>query len=90
MLEEASSGSRAGPGTAAATGLIGFPHQKRNQESSILGPSMRIGTTGFRQNIWPSAAHGTVDTVLVTEQAGPDDYVGMEGSIHVVRLIFQP
>ena len=47
LLEEASSGSSAGPGAATAAGLVGFAIGSETG-GSIISPSMRCGITGLR------------------------------------------
>ncbi len=47
LLEEGSSGSSAGPGSAVAAGLVGFAIGSETQ-GSIVSPSMRCGVTGLR------------------------------------------
>ncbi len=47
LLEEGSSGSSAGPGSAVAAGLVAFAIGSETQ-GSIVSPSMRCGVTGLR------------------------------------------
>src|SRR5713101_4621883 len=47
LLEEGSSGSSAGPGSATAAGLVGFAIGSETG-GSIISPSMRCGITGLR------------------------------------------
>ena len=47
LLEEASSGSSAGPGAATAAGLVGFAIGSETG-GSIISPAMRCGITGLR------------------------------------------
>ena len=47
LLEEGSSGSSAGPGSAVAAGLVGFAIGSETQ-GSIVSPSMRCGVEGLR------------------------------------------
>jgi hypothetical protein len=72
LLEEASSGSSAGPGAATAAGLVAFAIGSETG-GSIVSPSMRCGITGLRPTYGPGRANRSDDSVLVARQTRPDD-----------------
>ena len=70
LLEEASSGSSAGPGAATAAGLVGFAIGSET-EGSILSPSMRCGTTGLRPTFGRVARTGAMTLCWSLDKLGP-------------------
>jgi Asp-tRNA(Asn)/Glu-tRNA(Gln) amidotransferase A subunit family amidase len=70
LLEEASSGSSAGPGAATATGLVGFAIGSET-EGSIVSPSMRCGVTGLRPSYGRVARTGAMTLCWSLDKLGP-------------------
>jgi Asp-tRNA(Asn)/Glu-tRNA(Gln) amidotransferase A subunit family amidase len=70
LLEEASSGSSAGPGAAAAAGLVGFAIGSET-EGSIISPSMRCGITGLRPTYGRVARTGAMTLCWSLDKLGP-------------------
>jgi Asp-tRNA(Asn)/Glu-tRNA(Gln) amidotransferase A subunit family amidase len=70
LLEEASSGSSAGPGAATAAGLVGFAIGSET-EGSIVSPSMRCGTTGLRPTYGRVARTGAMTLCWSLDKLGP-------------------
>jgi Asp-tRNA(Asn)/Glu-tRNA(Gln) amidotransferase A subunit family amidase len=70
LLEEASSGSSAGPGSATAAGLVGFAIGSET-EGSILSPSMRCGITGLRPTYGRVARTGAMTLCWSLDKLGP-------------------
>jgi Asp-tRNA(Asn)/Glu-tRNA(Gln) amidotransferase A subunit family amidase len=70
LLEEASSGSSAGPGAATAAGLVAFAIGSET-EGSILSPSMRCGTTGLRPTYGRVARTGAMTLCWSLDKLGP-------------------
>ena len=72
LLQEGSSGSSAGPGSATAAGLVGFSIGSETG-GSIVGPTMRCGITGLRPTYGRVPRKRRHDAVLVARQARSDD-----------------
>jgi len=70
LLEEASSGSSAGPGAAAAAGLVGFAVGSETG-GSIISPSMRCGITGLRPTYGRVARTGAMTLCWSLDKLGP-------------------
>jgi Asp-tRNA(Asn)/Glu-tRNA(Gln) amidotransferase A subunit family amidase len=70
LLEEASSGSSAGPGAATAAGLVGFAIGSET-EGSIISPSMRCGITGLRPSYGRVARTGSMTLCWSLDKLGP-------------------
>jgi Asp-tRNA(Asn)/Glu-tRNA(Gln) amidotransferase A subunit family amidase len=70
LLEEASSGSSAGPGAATAAGLVGFSIGSETG-GSIISPSMRCGITGLRPTYGRVARTGAMTLCWSLDKLGP-------------------
>jgi Asp-tRNA(Asn)/Glu-tRNA(Gln) amidotransferase A subunit family amidase len=70
LLEEASSGSSAGPGAATAAGLVGFAVGSETG-GSIISPSMRCGVTGLRPTYGRVARTGAMTLCWSLDKLGP-------------------
>jgi Asp-tRNA(Asn)/Glu-tRNA(Gln) amidotransferase A subunit family amidase len=70
LLEEASSGSSAGPGAATAAGLVGFAIGSET-EGSIVSPSMRCGITGLRPTYGRVPRTGAMTLCWSLDKLGP-------------------
>jgi Asp-tRNA(Asn)/Glu-tRNA(Gln) amidotransferase A subunit family amidase len=70
LLEEASSGSSAGPGSATAAGLVGFAIGSETG-GSIISPSMRCGITGLRPTYGRVARTGAMTLCWSLDKLGP-------------------
>ena len=70
LLEEGSSGSSAGPGSATAAGLVGFAIGSETQ-GSIVSPSMRCGVTGLRPTFGRVARTGAMTLCWSLDKLGP-------------------
>jgi len=70
LLEEASSGSSAGPGAATAAGLVGFAVGSETG-GSIISPSMRCGITGLRPTYGRVARTGAMTLCWSLDKLGP-------------------
>jgi Asp-tRNA(Asn)/Glu-tRNA(Gln) amidotransferase A subunit family amidase len=69
LLEEASSGSSAGPGAATAAGLVGFAIGSETG-GSIISPSMRCGITGLRPTYGRVARTGAMTLCWSLDKLG--------------------
>jgi Asp-tRNA(Asn)/Glu-tRNA(Gln) amidotransferase A subunit family amidase len=69
-LEEGSSGSSAGPGSATAAGLVGFSIGSETS-GSILSPSARCGVTGLRPTLGRVTRHGAMALSWTLDRLGP-------------------
>src|ERR1700720_4577099 len=88
LLEEGSSGSSAGPGSATAAGLVGFSIGSET-EGSIVSPSMRCGVTGLRPTYGRVARTGAMTLCWSLDKLGHmTRYV--EDAILVLRAISGP
>jgi len=70
LLEEASSGSSAGPGAAVAAGLVAFAIGSETG-GSIVSPSMRCGITGLRPTYGRVARTGAMTLCWSLDKLGP-------------------
>ncbi len=70
LLEEASSGSSAGPGAATAAGLVAFAIGSETG-GSIISPSMRCGITGLRPTYGRVARTGAMTLCWSLDKLGP-------------------
>jgi Asp-tRNA(Asn)/Glu-tRNA(Gln) amidotransferase A subunit family amidase len=88
LLEEASSGSSAGPGAATAAGLVGFAIGSETG-GSIVSPSMRCGITGLRPTYGRVPRTGAMTLCWSLDKLGPmTRYV--EDAILVLHAISGP
>jgi len=88
LLEEASSGSSAGPGAATAAGLVGFSIGSETG-GSIVSPSMRCGVTGLRPTYGRVPRTGAMTLCWSLDKLGPmTRYV--EDAILVLHAISGP
>ena len=83
LLEEASSGSSAGPGAAVAAGLVGFAIGSETG-GSIISPSMRCGITGLRPTYGRVARTGAMTLCWSLDKLGP-----MTRSVEDAMLVLQ-
>ncbi len=70
LLEEGSSGSSAGPGSATAAGLVGFAIGSET-DGSIISPSMRCGITGLRPTYGRVPRTGAMTLCWSLDKLGP-------------------
>src|SRR5271168_4384585 len=70
LLEEGSSGSSAGPGSATAAGLVAFAIGSETG-GSIISPSMRCGITGLRPTFGRVARTGAMTLCWSLDKLGP-------------------
>jgi len=70
LLQEGSSGSSAGPGSAVAAGLVGFAIGSETQ-GSIVSPSMRCGVTGLRPTFGRVPRTGAMTLSWSCDKLGP-------------------
>ena len=70
LLEEGSSGSSAGPGSATASGLVGFAIGSETG-GSIVAPSMRCGVTGLRPTFGRVPRTGAMTLCWSLDKLGP-------------------
>jgi Asp-tRNA(Asn)/Glu-tRNA(Gln) amidotransferase A subunit family amidase len=70
LLEEASSGSSAGPGAATAAGLVAFAIGSETG-GSIVSPAMRCGITGLRPTYGRVARTGAMTLCWSLDKLGP-------------------
>lgn len=70
LLEEGSSGSSAGPGSATAAGLVAFAIGSETG-GSIVSPSMRCGVTGLRPTYGRVARTGAMTLCWSLDKLGP-------------------
>jgi Asp-tRNA(Asn)/Glu-tRNA(Gln) amidotransferase A subunit family amidase len=70
LLQEASSGSSAGPGAATAAGLVAFAIGSETG-GSIVSPSMRCGITGLRPTYGRVARTGAMTLCWSLDKLGP-------------------
>jgi hypothetical protein len=88
LIEEASSGSSAGPGAATAAALVGFAIGSETG-GSIVSPSMRCGITGLRPTYGRVPRTGAMTLCWSLDKLGPmTRYV--EDAILVLHAISGP
>jgi len=83
LLEEGSSGSSAGPGSATAAGLVGFAIGSETG-GSIVSPSMRCGVTGLRPTYGRVPRTGAMTLCWSLDKLGP-----MARSVEDTLLVLQ-
>jgi Asp-tRNA(Asn)/Glu-tRNA(Gln) amidotransferase A subunit family amidase len=83
LLEEGSSGSSAGPGSAVAAGLVGFAIGSETQ-GSIISPSMRCGVTGLRPTFGRVPRTGAMTLSWTCDKLGP-----MARSVEDTHLVLE-
>jgi len=83
LLEEASSGSSAGPGAATAAGLVAFAIGSETG-GSIVSPAMRCGVTGLRPTYGRVARTGAMALCWSLDKLGP-----MTRSVEDAMLVLQ-
>jgi Asp-tRNA(Asn)/Glu-tRNA(Gln) amidotransferase A subunit family amidase len=88
LLEEGSSGSSAGPGSATAAGLVGFSIGSETG-GSIVGPSMRCGVTGLRPSYGRVPRTGAMTLCWSLDKLGPMTR-GVEDAALVLHAISGP
>jgi len=88
LLEEGSSGSSAGPGSAVAAGLVGFAIGSETG-GSIVSPSMRCGVAGLRPTFGRVARTGAMTLCWSLDKLGPMTR-GVEDTALVLRAISGP
>lgn len=69
-LNDGSSGSSAGPGSATAAGLVGFSIGTETS-GSILSPSARCGVTGLRPTLGRISRYGVMALSWTQDRLGP-------------------
>ncbi|WP_263382138.1 amidase [Granulicella arctica] len=85
LLEEGSSGSSAGPGSATAAGLVGFSIGSETG-GSIVSPSMRCGVTGLRPTYGRVPRTGAMTLCWSLDKLGPMAR-GVEDTLFVLKAI---
>jgi len=88
LLEEASSGSSAGPGAATAAGLVGFAIGSETG-GSIVSPATRCGITGLRPTYGRVARTGAMTLCWSLDKLGPMTR-SVEDSMLVLHAITGP
>jgi Asp-tRNA(Asn)/Glu-tRNA(Gln) amidotransferase A subunit family amidase len=88
LLEEASSGSSAGPAAATAAGLVAFAIGSETG-GSIVSPSMRCGITGLRPTYGRVARTGAMTLCWSLDKLGPMTR-RVEDAMLVLRTISGP
>jgi Asp-tRNA(Asn)/Glu-tRNA(Gln) amidotransferase A subunit family amidase len=83
LIEEGSSGSSAGPGSATAAGLVGFAIGSETG-GSIVSPSMRCGVTGLRPTYGRVPRTGAMTLCWSLDKLGP-----MTRSVEDTLLVLQ-
>jgi len=83
LLEEGSSGSSAGPGSATAAGLVAFAIGSET-DGSIVSPSMRCGITGLRPTYGRVPRTGAMTLCWSLDKLGP-----MARSVEDTMLVLQ-
>jgi Asp-tRNA(Asn)/Glu-tRNA(Gln) amidotransferase A subunit family amidase len=88
LLQEGSSGSSAGPGSATAAGLVGFSIGSETG-GSIVSPSMRCGITGLRPTYGRVPRNGAMTLCWSLDKLGPMTR-SVEDSLLVLEAITGP
>jgi Asp-tRNA(Asn)/Glu-tRNA(Gln) amidotransferase A subunit family amidase len=88
LLEEGSSGSSAGPGSATAAGLVGFSIGSETG-GSIVSPTMRCGVTGLRPTFGRVPRTGAMTLCWSLDKLGPMTR-SVEDSLFVLEAITGP
>jgi Asp-tRNA(Asn)/Glu-tRNA(Gln) amidotransferase A subunit family amidase len=87
-IEEGSSGSSAGPGSAVAAGLVAFAIGSET-DGSIVSPSMRCGITGLRPTYGRVPRTGAMTLCWSLDKLGPMAR-GVEDTMLVLQAISGP
>ena len=87
-LDEGSSGSSAGPGSATAAGLVGFSIGSETG-GSIVSPSMRCGVAGLRPTYGRVPRNGAMTLCWSLDKLGPMTRT-VEDAILVLQAITGP
>ena len=82
-LEQGSSGSSAGPGSATSAGLVGFSIGSETW-GSIVSPSTRNGVTGFRPSFGTVSRSGAMALSWTMDKLGP-----MTRSVEGAAIVFE-
>jgi Asp-tRNA(Asn)/Glu-tRNA(Gln) amidotransferase A subunit family amidase len=85
LLEEGSSGSSAGPGSATSAGLVGFAIGSETG-GSIVSPTMRCGINGLRPTYGRVARTGAMTLCWSLDKLGPMTR-SVEDTLLVLRAI---
>ena len=85
LVEEGSSGSSAGPGSAVAAGLVGFAIGSETG-GSIVSPSMRCGVEGLRPTYGRVPRTGAMTLCWSLDKLGPMAR-GVEDTLLVLKAI---
>ncbi len=88
VLEEGSSGSSAGPGSATAAGLVGFSIGSETG-GSIVSPTMRCGITGLRPTFGRVPRTGAMTLCWSLDKLGPMTR-SVEDTMLVLKAISGP
>jgi len=88
LLQEGSSGSSAGPGSATAAGLVGFAMGSETG-GSIVSPSMRCGVNGLRPTYGRVPRTGAMTLCWSLDKLGPMAR-SVEDTMLVLRAISGP
>ena len=88
LLDEGSSGSSAGPGSATAAGLVGFSIGSETG-GSIVSPTMRCGITGLRPTYGRVPRTGAMTLCWSLDKLGPMTR-SVEDSLLVLEAITGP
>ncbi len=88
LLQEGSSGSSAGPGSATAAGLVGFSIGSETG-GSIVSPTMRCGITGLRPTYGRVPRTGAMTLCWSLDKLGPMTR-SVEDSMLVLEAITGP
>ena len=88
LLEEGSSGSSAGPGSATAAGLVAFAIGSETG-GSIVSPSMRCGVTGLRPTFGRVPRTGAMTLCWSLDKLGPMTR-GVEDTMLILNAISGP
>ena len=82
-IEQGSSGSSAGPGSATSAGLVGFSIGSETW-GSIVSPSTRNGVTGFRPSFGTVSRSGAMALSWTMDKLGP-----MTRSVEGAAIVFE-
>jgi Asp-tRNA(Asn)/Glu-tRNA(Gln) amidotransferase A subunit family amidase len=88
LLEEGASGSSAGPGSATASGCVGFAIASETG-GSIIAPAMRCGVTGLRPTYGRVPRSGAMTLCWSLDKLGPMAR-GVEDTLLVLNAISGP
>jgi Asp-tRNA(Asn)/Glu-tRNA(Gln) amidotransferase A subunit family amidase len=88
LLEEGSSGSSAGPGSATGAGLVGFSIGSETG-GSIIAPTMRCGIVGLRPTFGRVPRTGAMTLCWTLDKLGPMTR-SVEDTLLVLKVISGP